>query len=356
MLPEAPRKHQDTVPGGFEAARKAPRRVSRCLRGRLEGVWQSAHRLSGPPGGSLAKVPDAFRAPSKATWPRDKRAPGTLEGLGPKTSAMPGPVRDNFIDVLCFVVGLLVLLHSPRASAGNPYVTDDPSPVEYRHWEIYVASQSFKDKDGWVLTAPHVEVNYGLIPNVEIHALLRLSVSAPVNARASYGVGDTEFGLKVRLVNERKYVPMIGFVPEIEVPTGDRAAGLGNGGALLSLPIWLQKSFGALTINAGGGVWIDLGDSGRHWTLLGWLVQRRMSKYLYLGAEVFIQSGSNPGDSDDSRFNVGAVIDFSARHHLLLSAGSGFSGSKPFQSYVAYELTFAAPGDQSGPSTAAEPR
>jgi hypothetical protein len=28
-------------------------------------------------------------------------------------------------------------------------LTDDPEPVEYRHWEMYLASQSFHDKDGW---------------------------------------------------------------------------------------------------------------------------------------------------------------------------------------------------------------
>ena len=28
----------------------------------------------------------------------------------------------------------------PRAQAGPPYITDDPEPVEYQHWEFYVAS------------------------------------------------------------------------------------------------------------------------------------------------------------------------------------------------------------------------
>ena len=35
---------------------------------------------------------------------------------------------------------LLVLVHSPKAFAGPPYITDDPEPVEYQHWEVYFAS------------------------------------------------------------------------------------------------------------------------------------------------------------------------------------------------------------------------
>jgi hypothetical protein len=45
-------------------------------------------------------------------------------------------------------LGLGVLLISTRAWAGPPYVTDDPEPVEYRHWEVYLASQSFHGSAG----------------------------------------------------------------------------------------------------------------------------------------------------------------------------------------------------------------
>ncbi len=48
------------------------------------------------------------------------------------------------------VVGLFPLILDPMvAHAGPPFVRDDPDPVEYRHWEIYVASQDAKDKDGF---------------------------------------------------------------------------------------------------------------------------------------------------------------------------------------------------------------
>jgi hypothetical protein len=36
-----------------------------------------------------------------------------------------------------------------RAFAGAPYVTDDPEPVVYGHWEVYLASQTSHDREGW---------------------------------------------------------------------------------------------------------------------------------------------------------------------------------------------------------------
>ena len=64
------------------------------------------------------------------------------------------------------IAGLFPLILGPTVvRAGPPFVTDDPEPVEYRHWEIYLASQHAKDKDGWSGTAPHFEVNYGVLPN-----------------------------------------------------------------------------------------------------------------------------------------------------------------------------------------------
>ena len=53
--------------------------------------------------------------------------------------------------------------------AGPPFVTDDPEPVDYQHWEFYIASQHAETSDGWSGTAPHIELNYGVITNVQLH-------------------------------------------------------------------------------------------------------------------------------------------------------------------------------------------
>jgi hypothetical protein len=78
--------------------------------------------------------------------------------------------RGLFIEGIHWLVAAIIAALFPFnlgqtvALAGPPFVTDDPEIVEYRHWEIYVASQHEKDKDGWSGTAPHFEVNYGSCP------------------------------------------------------------------------------------------------------------------------------------------------------------------------------------------------
>jgi hypothetical protein len=235
---------------------------------------------------------------------------------------------------------LAAALVSAKAFAGPPYTTDDPEPVDFRHWEIYLASQSFEGDEGWTGTAPHVEVNYGVVPNVQLHVITPLAYSIPNHAPSAYGPGDTELGVKWRFVQERKSVPMIGIFPLLEAPTGSATLGLGNGSAQLFVPVWIQKSFGAWQTYGGAGAWIDLGDRDRHWWFFGWQLQRRMAKWLTIGAEVFHQTPKTHGGDPDTRFNVGLVFDFGETHHLMLSAGRGFQTTNLFQSYVAYQITF----------------
>jgi hypothetical protein len=236
-------------------------------------------------------------------------------------------------------VSLVVASGSGRALAGPPYNTDDPEPVEYRHWELYLASQNSHDRDGWTGTAPHVEVNYGVVPNVQLHLIAPLAYSVPNDGRSAYGFGDTELGIKYRFVQEQKWVPQIGTFPLLEVPTGSRHLGLGNGTVQVFLPLWLQKSFGLWTTYGGAGFWIDAGRPDRHWWYFGWLVQRQVFQGFTLGAEIFHLTPRERGTEHDIRFNVGALIDFSDEHHLLLSAGRGFAGPNLFQGYIAYQAT-----------------
>jgi hypothetical protein len=52
------------------------------------------------------------------------------------------------------IIILIYISISVTASAGPPFRTDDPEPVEYRHWEAYVASQGSFDRDETSLRHP----------------------------------------------------------------------------------------------------------------------------------------------------------------------------------------------------------
>lgn len=232
-----------------------------------------------------------------------------------------------------------VALRARDAAAGPPYATDDPEPVEHRHWELYVASQSAKGADGWSVTAPHVEVNYGLAPDLQLHVIVPMTVVSPTDGPKHYGLADTELGAKLRFVHESKYVPQVGTFPFVELPTGSKERGLGNGSPEVFVLLWIQKSLGAWTSYGGGGYWLHPGVGNRNWWFFGWQLQRRLVDEVTIGVELFHSTAQADEASAETRFNVGAQLNLSDSHHVLLSASRGLTGPNTFQGYVAYQIT-----------------
>ncbi len=231
------------------------------------------------------------------------------------------------------IVGLMV------ARAGPPFVTDDPEPVEYRHWEIYLASQDAKDKDGWSGTDPHFEVNYGALPNLQLHLIAPLAYVRPNDGSSHYGFGDLELGVKYRFIQEADWRPMVGVFPIVDLPTGNSSLGLGSGYYRIFLPIWFQKSLGPWQSYGGGGYWINAGSGNKNYWFFGWQVQRELSKAITLGGEVFYNTPTARAEGGRTGFNVGTIVNLTDEHHLLLSAGRDIHGQNRFSAYIAYQLT-----------------
>ena len=234
---------------------------------------------------------------------------------------------------------MAVLLAPAAGHAGPPYVTDDPEPVELHHWELYLASQHTVTRDDASGTAPHVELNYGVLPGLQLHVIAPLAYARPSGGPTSYGVGDLELGAKYRLVGEGRTRPMVGVFPLLELPAGDASRGLGAGHLQVFIPLWLQKSFGPWTTYGGGGFWLNPGEGNRNYWLAGWLVQRRLSDLATLGSEVYYTTPDQIDGRAGLRFNLGLVLDLSEHHHLLLSAGRSLVGDDLFLGYLAYQLT-----------------
>ncbi len=229
---------------------------------------------------------------------------------------------------------------SKSAGAGPPFITDDPDPVEYKHWEVYIASLYNNDKFGLMTTSPHVEVNYGAAPNVQLHIIAPMTYSRSVFGPAQYGYGDMEFGVKWRFAQESAKRPMVGIFPLIEVPTGAAARGLGSGQTAIFLPLWIQKSWGSWTTYGGGGPWHNPGVGNRDYGFVGWLLQKNVTKKLAIGTELFYTSSQTVGGPSRTGFNVGFTYDFDEGHHLMGSVGDDVHGNNRGMGYLAYQWTF----------------
>ncbi len=242
------------------------------------------------------------------------------------------------------------------AMAGPPFVTDDPETVEFRHWEFYVASQFGYRKGEIGGTAPHVEANFGVLPDVQLHVLAPVVYSitrgheadfrvAPPYAydrnkwnRAKFGYGYTEIGMKVRFLHESDGSPQIGIFPMIEAPTATKGMGY-NFLPQLYLPLFIQKSAGDFTTYGGGGFWYNPGKDNRNYWFAGWLVQYKFAKRFTLVAECFYYSPDSKGAEHRAAANIGMIVDFNDTWHLLFSAGRDILGPNILSAYLAVQCT-----------------
>jgi hypothetical protein len=235
---------------------------------------------------------------------------------------------------------IFALVFSAGLWAGPPFFTDDPVPVGLHNWEFYLASQHFISGSAVSGTLPHIELNYGAITNVQFHVIMPMAYAKPKGLPFQFGPGDIEFGIKVKFVGETRSRPQIGTFPHIDLPAGSPARGLGSGYIQIFLPIWLQKSWGAWTTYGGGGYWINPGPGNKNYWALGWEVQRDLSKWITVGAEITSNSPKAVGETGETGFNLGALLSVGKGQTLMVSAGRDFHGPNRFFAYVAYYKTW----------------
>ncbi len=240
--------------------------------------------------------------------------------------------------LIVFTTFLFQLLTAAPAPAGPPFRTDDPETLEYRSWQIYFAGQYFRDGDRYSTTLPHVEVDYGVHPDLQLHVLAPLVYAKADDASAQYGYGDTELGVLWRFLDETETRPMIGTFPLLEIPTGSRSRGLGTGEVQAFLPLWLQKEFGELETNGGGGYWINPGEGNRNWWYFGWEVMWEKYKSFALGAEFYYHTAVLENQKDSTGFSVGAIYNLSHDHHILFAVGRDLRGPTELYFYIGYQI------------------
>ncbi len=249
---------------------------------------------------------------------------------------------DRFLFILFFIT----LLAPISAWAGPPFRTDDPEPVEYKHWEIYTFSQATHVKGGDTAgVLPGLDMNYGLIPEAHFHVATPFMFDKADGRDMQSGYGDTEIGMKCRLIKEEEngWRPQVAIYPALDLPTGDKDKGFSTGREREFLPVWLQKSYGSWTTYGGGGYWINPGEDNKDYWYFGWNLNRKVTDKFRLGGEIFYQTADTIGGASSAGFNIGGIYDLAENHHLLFSAGSGIQHAmttNEFSYYVGYQLTF----------------
>ncbi len=237
--------------------------------------------------------------------------------------------KDNVFTIIFF----LIIFSSQKAFGGPPFFTDDPEPVDFKHWEYYISTSNTVLASEWMGTSPHFEVNYGLLPNVQIHLLAPLNYDYTKQNGFKAGYSYTEVGFKYRFVQETDYMPQIGIFPVIEIPT-IKNADFGNGETKIFIPVWLQKSWGKLTSYGGAGYWINPGTGNKNWIFSGLEVQYDLIPVLTLGGEIYHQTADTQNGESLTGFNVGGSLNPSQKFHIIFSVGHSLSHENLITNYL----------------------
>jgi hypothetical protein len=233
---------------------------------------------------------------------------------------------------------LFFILLASKSWAGPPFDTDDPEPVDYLHWEFYVASIMEFHQTESNLTLPHIEINYGALPNVQIHFIAPTEYFHDESG-TKYGYSNTEVGLKYRFISETDNSPQVGVFPLVEIPTGDKSKDLGNGLYQFYFPVWFQKSWGKFTSYCGAGYWINPGPGNTNWLFTGWEAQYDFSDVITLGGEVYFQTKNTQPGTSSVGFNIGGYVNPDEINHILFSIGSASGSGKTITAYLGYQAT-----------------
>ncbi|MDB5954007.1 MAG: hypothetical protein JWP60_615 [Ramlibacter sp.] len=237
------------------------------------------------------------------------------------------------------VLAMLAACCCTIARAGAPFQTDDPEPVDLHHTEVNLALQQTRTNAGPSGTMA-ADVNHGCAAETQCHFLVPLAFNGSSGSGWQSGIGDIEVGVKYRFFHRPDDGVMAAIYPTVFLPTGNASRGLGNGRAQLLLPLWLQKSSGAWTWDAGAGYLVNRAAGARNSWYLGLLGQRSFGDRLKLGGEVFHRTALAQDAAPTTGFNLGATVKLTESRNLLLAVGRGLQGvaANRFSLYAAYQL------------------
>lgn len=244
-----------------------------------------------------------------------------------------------------FFLLALCLFSSGTAWAGPPFATDDPEPVEYRHWEINYALSLTKVREGTSAAAPSIDINYGLLDDLQLHAQPEFTYEKEDGEAARYGVDNLELGVKYRFFDYEDEVVhwMVSVYPSLELPSADRNINSGERKVQAFLPVWFQRDSEDWTIYGGAGYHVNRGDEARNSYFVGIAAMRHITERLQLGGEVFRETAAEDGEKAAAGFNAGGKYDLSETYHLLFSAGKGLihaATTNQFSTYLGLQTTF----------------
>ena len=237
----------------------------------------------------------------------------------------------------CALFGIGGLLAIHLAQGGPPFVTDDPEPPPPGGWEINLPFILERTPGTTDMNAPLFDFNYGL-PNVQLKLEVPVAIVHEDSSGTAIGAGDLLLGVKWRFLNDERSQLQLGVYPQLLLPTGDRAQGLGEGRPAYVLPLLVQKSWDKWTLYGNVGYWWQTAAEMRNYVYAGVVLEREINERLTLGAELFGNSPKERGGRSDLAFNLGGTWKLTRHINLLFAGGRDVVGDTTAMGYIGLQL------------------
>src|SRR6202166_698534 len=121
------------------------------------------------------------------------------------------------------------------AFAGPPYVSDDPEPTDYKHFEIYTFNNGTATR-GDIGGETGIDFNYGAAPDLQLTATVPAGFDRPVWGGTNIGLSNIELAAKYRFLHQDGFGLDVSVFPRIFLPSGSSI--IGDNHASLLLPVW----------------------------------------------------------------------------------------------------------------------
>jgi hypothetical protein len=232
-----------------------------------------------------------------------------------------------------FLFAVVIALVWSPAWAGPPYVTDDPEPTDYQHFEIYAFTGGAAAGDG-TSGAAGIDFNYGGARDLQLTAVLPLEYDSSKGSATVAGIGNIELAAKYRFLHQEDFGWDVSVFPRVFLPSASHL--VGDRHASLLLPIWVGKDFGAWSTFGGGGCALSNGGASQNYCLVGWALTRDVLPALHIGAEIYHQTADEKGGRASTGLGFGATYDLSKTYHLMASFGPGIQNAAETNRYLWY--------------------
>jgi hypothetical protein len=231
------------------------------------------------------------------------------------------------------LVGLILTALARPVLAGPPYLTDDPEPTPYQHFEIYAFSNGTSTRNG-IGGAGGIDFNYGGAPDLQLTATLPIGFDRSTGGKTNVGLSNIELAAKYRFLHQDDVGLDVAVFPRVFLPSASRA--IGENHPSLLLPIWLQRDWGGGWSSFGGGGCVVHERSAQNFCLAGGVVTRQIFPDWQLGVELFHQTADSNGTRASSSVGIGSIYDLSETYHLLTYVNRGFQNAKETDEYSWY--------------------